>query len=118
MSVLTNAGRCAEPVAAVLKGNFAGDVFPTQETPLDLDSAGQQQLGMLSIFSLKHISWICLEDKLITPCRGKTFLLRSSQQLLSVSFLILEGLYELIWSPSRACLLLELQRYKDTMSQP
>ena len=66
MSVLTNAGRCAEPVAAVLKGNFAGDVFPTQETPLDRDRAGKQQLGRLSIFRLKHTSLICLEDKLIT----------------------------------------------------
>ena len=57
----------------------------------------------------------------MTPCRGNTFLFRSSQQLPRLRIGTLEGLFELTRRPSRVldspCALLpELQRIKDTVS--
>ena len=64
-------------------------------------------------------SLICLKGKSITPLRGNTIILRSSQQLPRLRLRPLKSFFELTRSPSRAldlpCALLpELQRYKDT----
>ena len=56
----------------------------------------------------------------MTPCRGNTFLFRSSQQLPRLRLGPLKGFFELTQRPSRAldspyALLPELQRNKDTV---